>query len=217
MTTRPSTSVESGPAGDESRLFAKDARPRKLTIAVLLDYLKCVTYVKLTVSDDGCGMPPQDLGRAFEPFFTKKRAGESSGSGLGLAIVHGVVKEHGGFIDVTSTLHVGTTFAVYFPSVQETPEGRAQLQASPRGHSRILVVDDEPAQLRTCRRVLVRLGYQVEILDSGLRAYDLFNQAVQSGKSPFDLVIIDMLLNEELDGLHIFERSNGYSRSRRPL
>ena len=116
-------------------------------------------YVQLTVSDDGCGIPPHDLARAFEPFFTRKRAGETSGSGLGLAIVHGVVKEHGGFIDVTSTLGAGTTFAMYFPQVQESLAKREDSAVAPRGNSRILVVDDEPVQLRTCRRSLIRLGY----------------------------------------------------------
>ena len=163
-------------------------------------------YVKLTVSDDGCGISPQDLARAFEPFFTRKRAGESSGSGLGLAIVHGVVKEHGGFIDVTSTLGAGTTFAIYLPQVQETVAREQELAVAPRGHARILVVDDEPVQLRTCRRSLIRLGYQVETLDSGCRARELFGRAALSGESPFDLVIIDMILNEELDGLHVFEQ-----------
>jgi signal transduction histidine kinase/ActR/RegA family two-component response regulator len=163
-------------------------------------------YVKLTVSDDGCGISPQDLARAFEPFFTRKRAGESSGSGLGLAIVHGVVKEHGGFIDVTSTLGVGTSFAIYLPQLQEAVARKEDSAVAPHGHSRILVVDDEPVQLRTCRRSLIRLGYQVETLDSGCQARELFVRAALSGKSPFDLLIIDMILNEELDGLHVFEQ-----------
>jgi CheY-like chemotaxis protein len=162
-------------------------------------------YVQLTVSDNGCGIPPQELGRTFEPFFTKKRAGDSSGSGLGLAIVHGVVKEHGGFIDVTSTLGLGTTFALYIPQVQEIQGECEHAVSAPRGNSRILVVDDDAIQLRTCRRVLVRLGYHVETLDSGFRAWEVFKQAAQLGKSPFDLVIIDMILGEQLDGLHILE------------
>ena len=80
------------------------------------------------------------------------------------------------------------------------------MPAAPRGDARILIVDDEAIQLRTGRRVLGRLGYQVEIMDSGMRAFELFRHAAASGESPFDLVIIDMLLGEALDGLQIIEQ-----------
>jgi DNA-binding LacI/PurR family transcriptional regulator/signal transduction histidine kinase/ActR/RegA family two-component response regulator len=163
-------------------------------------------YAAVSVSDDGCGIESHELGQVFEPFFTKKRARETSGSGLGLAIVHGVVKEHDGYIDVTSTPGVGTTISMYVP-LADGPERRAErAPAAPRGNARILIVDDEPIQLRTGRRVLVRLGYQVEIMESGLRAYELFSRAAASGRSPFDLVIMDMLLGEVLDGLQVIEQ-----------
>ncbi len=162
-------------------------------------------YATLSVSDDGCGIESHELGQVFEPFFTKKRAKEMSGSGLGLAIVHGVVKEHDGFIDVTSTPGVGTTISLFVPLV-DGAERREEVLAAPRGSARILIVDDEPIQLRTGRRLLVRLGYEVEIIESGLRAYDLFSRAAASGQSPFDLVIMDMLLGEVHDGLQIIEQ-----------
>ena len=78
--------------------------------------------------------------------------------------------------------------------------------AAPRGSARILIVDDEPIQLRTGRRVLVRLGYEVEVMESGLGAYELFSRAAASGQSPFDLVIMDMVLGEALDGLQVIEQ-----------
>jgi DNA-binding LacI/PurR family transcriptional regulator/signal transduction histidine kinase/CheY-like chemotaxis protein len=162
-------------------------------------------YAVLTVSDDGCGIESLELVRVFEPFFTKKRAGESSGSGLGLAVVHGVVKEHDGFIDVTSAPGKGTTFSLYLPLVQVVLEGRQPLALAPRRQAKILVVDDETIQLQTCRRVLVHLGYEVDTMQSGLRACEVFSQAAQTGKSPYDLVVLDMLLNEKLDGLQVFE------------
>ena len=162
-------------------------------------------YATLSVSDDGCGIEPHDLSQVFEPFFTKKRAMETSGSGLGLAIVHGVVKEHDGFIDVVSTREVGTTITLYLPLVDGL-ERKERAPAAPHGSARILIVDDEPIQLRTGRRVLVRLGYEVEVLDSGLRAYELFSRALADGQSPFDLIIMDMLLGEVHDGLEIIEQ-----------
>ena len=71
--------------------------------------------------------------------------------------------------------------------------------------AQILVVDDETIQLQTCRRVLVHLGYEVDTIQSGMRALDVFNQAVHTGKSPYDLIIMDVVLGEALDGLQIFE------------
>lgn len=160
-------------------------------------------YAVLVISDTGCGIPQSELGRVFEPFFTKKRAGENSGTGLGLAIVHGVVKEHDGFIDVTSTVGVGTTFTLYFPSTAVAEPRPEAPTALPHGHARILVVDDEQVQLRTCRRVLTRLGYAVETSASGQLACEMFRQAAVSRISPFDLVLVDMLLGESADGLDV--------------
>jgi CheY-like chemotaxis protein len=162
-------------------------------------------YAMLSVSDDGCGIESHDLGQIFEPFFSKKRAQDSSGSGLGLAIVHGVVKEHQGFIDVASTPQVGTTITVFLPLV-EGDERPARPVTAPRGSARILIVDDEPVQLRTGRRVLVRLGYEVEVVDSGRRAYELFSHALSAGQRPYDLVIMDMLLGEARDGLEVIDQ-----------
>ena len=162
-------------------------------------------YATLSVSDDGCGIGPQEVGRVFEPFFTKKRLNETSGSGLGLAIVHGVVKEHEGFIDVVSALGLGTTISLYLPLV-DGPVRTERALAAPRGSARILIVDDEPIQLRTGRRVLTSLGYEVEVMESGLGAYELFSRAATSGQSPFDLVIMDMVMGEALDGLQIIEQ-----------
>jgi DNA-binding NtrC family response regulator len=100
---------------------------------------------------------------------------------------------------------VGTTISLYLPIV-DGPERREHVPVAPRGDGRILIVDDEAIQLRTGRRVLSRLGYEVEIMDSGMRAFELFRRAAASGHSPFDLVIIDMLLGEALDGLQIIEQ-----------
>ena len=162
-------------------------------------------YATLSVSDDGCGIGPEEIGRVFEPFFTKKRINETSGSGLGLAIVHGVVKEHEGFIDVVSAPGQGTTISLYLPLV-DGPARTERVLAAPRGSARILIVDDEPIQLRTGRRVLTSLGYEVEVMESGLGAYELFSRAAASGQSPFDLVIMDMVMGEALDGLQIIEQ-----------
>lgn len=162
-------------------------------------------YATISVSDTGHGMAPDDLGRVFEPFFSKKGVGERSGSGLGLAIVHGVVKEHQGFVDVSSQVGVGTTFTLYLPMSEEAAESEPPPSAVPRGTAKILMVDDDPVQLRTARRVLLHLGYEVTTLSSGREALALLRQAPRANTSGFDLLILDMLLNEDKDGLEVLE------------
>jgi CheY-like chemotaxis protein/two-component sensor histidine kinase len=163
-------------------------------------------YAVVIVADNGNGIAVADLDRVFEPFFSKKRVRDQSGSGLGLAIVHGVVKEHDGFVDVQSSLGSGTTFSLYFPLTESLPSVSERESLPPPGRARILIVDDEPMQLRTGRRVLRHLGYDVDTLESGRRALELFAKASAVGKSPYDLVILDMILNEPEDGLQLLER-----------
>ncbi|MGE5787038.1 MAG: substrate-binding domain-containing protein, partial [Myxococcales bacterium] len=166
------------------------------------------SYALVKVTDTGRGISSQESSRLFEPFFSSKRLNDHCGSGLGLAIVHGVVKEHGGFINVESTLGRGTTFTLYIPRTKAVRALTAVQAEPPRGSANILVVDDEPVQLRTCRRVLTSLGYRVDTLSSGREAYRLFCTAMEStpNTSPYDLVILDMLLNEEDDGLQVFNK-----------
>jgi DNA-binding LacI/PurR family transcriptional regulator/signal transduction histidine kinase/ActR/RegA family two-component response regulator len=173
-------------------------------------------YAVVSVADTGPGIPKTALGRIFEPFYTSKRAGENTGSGLGLAIVHSVVKEHEGFVDVESSVGKGSRFILYFPRGVEMPALHTKAPAISHVQARILVVDDEPVQLRTAHRVLTHLGYHVDTLQSGQQAYDMFAQTEQVLRSqtgprpirnsPYDLIILDMLLNEDHDGLDIFER-----------
>jgi DNA-binding LacI/PurR family transcriptional regulator/signal transduction histidine kinase/ActR/RegA family two-component response regulator len=186
-------------------IVVRTRREHVATPAARYELIPAGHYAVVTVADDGCGIEPLELGRVFEPFFSRKRANESSGSGLGLAIVHGVVKEHDGFIDVTSIPQQGTNFALYFPVVHATEAAIEPKTGAPRRPAKILIVDDESIQRRTCQRVLNHLGYEVDTLPSGLRAYEVFSQAAQTGKSPYDLVIMDMVLNEMLDGLQVFE------------
>ena len=173
-------------------------------------------YAVLTVSDSGHGIAPDALRRIFEPFFSTKRLADHSGSGLGLAIVHGVVKEHGGFIDVESERDSGTTFRLYFPRVREAVERVSITPQAPRGSARILVVDDEPSQLHLAERVLRHLGYVVDTLESGNQALELYARArgarrqvrgaIAAAKPPYDLVILDFKLHEARTGLETLRR-----------
>jgi DNA-binding LacI/PurR family transcriptional regulator/signal transduction histidine kinase/ActR/RegA family two-component response regulator len=172
-------------------------------------------YVTVVVTDTGQGICADDLGRIFEPFFSRKRLGEHSGSGLGLAIVHGVVKEHDGFVDVRSVVGQGTAFTLYFPSAAAPLAVSDPTSLLPSRRRKILVVDDDPIQLRTARRVLAHLGHEADTRTSGTLAYELFVRAaathgsgsrLKSREGPYDLVIFDMLLGEEQDGLEVVSR-----------
>jgi len=119
-------------------------------------------YVRLTVSDNGCGMDRDTLAHIFEPFFTTKETGK--GTGLGLATVYGIVKQNNGFINVYSEPDQGTTFTIYLPRVKgEIAQEPMQDAAKPpvRGHETILLVEDEPAILRMTTMMLEKQGYTV--------------------------------------------------------
>lgn len=162
-------------------------------------------YATVTVADDGVGIDAVDRSRVFEPFFTRKRGDDAGKSGLGLAVVHGVVKDHEGFIDLQSRRGGGTQVTLYFPRARVTVGQRSIPPEAASASARILLVDDEPVQLRTGRRVLTHLGFQVETVNSGRKACQLFAAAANRGERPYDLVIMDVILNEERDGLDTLE------------
>jgi len=120
-------------------------------------------YVMLAVSDDGCGMDEETLANIFDPFFTTKDVG--TGTGLGLSTVYGIVKQNNGCIDVRSEPARGSRFSIYLPQHREEA-GQAAGGARPgrpvaRGAETIVLVEDEPANLEMCRRMLAELGYTV--------------------------------------------------------
>jgi PAS domain S-box-containing protein len=124
-------------------------------------------YVRLTVSDTGCGMDKDTLNLIFEPFFTTKGTGK--GTGLGLATVYGAVKQNNGFIYVNSLPGLGTTFSVFLPRHQgdaPAPKPGALERQAESGHETILLVEDEPAILNVTTLILTRQGYTVLAADS---------------------------------------------------
>jgi len=146
-------------------------------------------YLKLTVADTGAGIPAHLLSSIFEPYFTTKPPGE--GTGLGLSVVHGIVKSYGGEILAESEPGQGTVFTVYLPVLKaRTTEKTEREEAVPKGHERLLFVDDEVAILKMAEQILGRLGYFVETRTSPLEALELFKK--RSGD--FDLVITDMTM-----------------------
>ena len=148
-------------------------------------------YIRLSVSDTGCGMDRQTQSHIFEPFFTTK--GEGKGSGLGLSTVFGIVTQCGGALDVTSRVGHGTRFDLYFPSVESDILTTAPTQSSgqpQRGTETILVAEDEPSVRTLVRDELRKLGYRVIEAKNGVEACLLATQ--QAGS--FQLLLTDVVM-----------------------
>ena len=145
-------------------------------------------YVKLTVQDTGHGIPPEIMDRIFDPFFTTREPG--SGPGLGLAVVHGIVKNYGGAVDVSSVLGEGATFNIFLPAMGRSSSGPASNGEPPRGTEHILVVDDETMLAAAMAQMLRRLGYSVEHKTNVGEALESFHQTPR----PFDLLVTDMTM-----------------------
>ncbi|MDY6790640.1 MAG: PAS domain S-box protein [Thermodesulfobacteriota bacterium] len=147
-------------------------------------------HICLTVADTGPGMEQSIIDRIFDPYFTTKEEGK--GSGLGLAVIHGIVKNHGGFIRVYSEPGNGAEFKVYLPVIKKQKETAAVETDTPiqKGTERILLVDDQDIIVDMERKMLERLGYQVTVRTSSIEALEAF----RANPDKFDLVITDMTM-----------------------
>jgi PAS domain S-box-containing protein len=144
------------------------------------------TYACLRVGDNGPGIDPSVLDKIFDPFFTTREKG--GGSGLGLSMVHGIVKAHGGAVQVTSQPSERTTFEVYLPLEGEKGAfADVCVEHMEEGHERLLFVEDDPDQRETVPRILRRLGYRVVVAATADEA--LFR--IESAEKSFHLVLTD--------------------------
>jgi PAS domain S-box-containing protein len=152
-------------------------------------------FVRLTVADSGHGIAPAIRDRIFEPFFTTKELGK--GTGLGLALVHGIVTQHGGWVEVDSTPGGGTRFEVYLPAtgvrcsvfgVSDQPTDRRTPNTEPPITQTILLVDDEPMICTLGRAILEERGYRVLLACDGQEAVEMYRREL----GRVDLVILDL-------------------------
>jgi len=158
-------------------------------------------YIALTVRDTGTGIPPEDLNRIFEPFYTKKKMGRS-GTGLGMSVVWGTVKDHQGYIDFESDKDTGSRFTLYFPVTRKPAEDttpKAMDTYMGKGET-ILVVDDVREQREIASAILTTLGYRVLAVESGEAAVEYLS------KNTVDLMVLDMIMDPGIDGLDTYQQ-----------
>ena len=157
-------------------------------------------YVFLTVKDTGRGMDKETIERAFEPFFTTK--GLAKGTGLGLSSVYGILKSHGGYIDVESKMGQGSAFYIYLPASEEfVSEELASDRHIVKGSETILVVDDEDLVLDAAAQLIEALGYTVFRVKSGFEAVEIY----EKNKDGIDLIILDVVM-PEMGGGETYDR-----------
>ena len=157
-------------------------------------------FARLTVSDTGTGIAPENLERLFEPFFTTKEVGK--GTGLGLASVYGILQQHQGWVTVHSELGRGTTFAAYLPLLAAPtapPQKPASAVEVARGNGTILLVEDDPAVRKVANRALVQMGYQVKVAGDGNEAREIWGR----DQSEIRLLLTDMVMPGGLGGADI--------------
>ncbi len=159
-------------------------------------------YIRIRVSDQGIGIPPDHLNKVFDPYFTTKE----QGNGLGLAISYSIIKNHDGYITVESTPGQGATFTLYLPASQEDlPQQATVGKNSTRAKGRVLVVDDEHMIREITEEMLGSLGYEVKAEENGEEAYNSFVQAQRSG-NPFDVCLLDLTIPGSMGGAELLQR-----------
>jgi PAS domain S-box-containing protein len=164
-------------------------------------------YIKITISDTGIGIAPENLEKIFEPFFTTKKHGQ--GSGLGLASVYGIMQNHNGAVTVDSVPGEGTTFILYFPCTDESRQQKeSRNEQDLKGHGKILLIDDEAIVRDTVEVLLKQMGYDTLCAEDGRKGLEIYRAQADQ----IDLVISDMIM-PGLSGRDVFYRIKEINRS----
>ncbi len=189
---------------------AKQAMPQGGRLVVRAENVKLTgdfglppgRYVRISVIDEGEGIPPHLLPKIFDPYFTTKK----DGTGLGLAIAYSIVRNHGGHIAVSSRVGHGTTFEVYLPASEARKEDPVPpSETLPRGTARVLVVEDEELVRHTYRQALEFGGYEVEEAKDAQEALEKVEMALATSR-PFEVAILDLTIPGGMGGRELLPR-----------
>ena len=184
--------VQAMPHGGTIRLRARNAALEALSGLPL----KAGRYVKISMQDEGLGIPREYLDKIFDPYFTTKH----QGSGLGLTMAYTTIHAHDGHIAVDSEMDKGTTFRIYMPaSHEELVENEDRAARLKKGEGKILVMDDEETIRNVTKKILMGLGYEVRCASDGAETIALYQDAARSGR-PFDAVIMDLTIPGGMGG-----------------
>ncbi|MDX9702240.1 MAG: PAS domain S-box protein [Candidatus Auribacterota bacterium] len=196
--------VQAMPAGGTLRVSCENS-------LLPVDYTgpsrKLSECVKISVADEGIGIPESIIGKIFDPYFTTKDKDSVKGTGLGLSTCYSIVKKHGGMIEVKSKVNEGSVFNVYLPAsttenVNDTPVQEVKIV---KGAGRVLVMDDEPMVRSIMGDILKRLGYETAFASNGSEAMEMYNEAYHNDV-PFDVVIMDLTIPGGMGGKDTMEK-----------
>jgi two-component system, cell cycle sensor histidine kinase and response regulator CckA len=175
---------------------------QEITLPVNIPDMRPGTYVLLSITDTGNGIPEKIKNKIFEPFFSTKQNHSKQGTGLGLSTSYGIIKNHGGFIDFSSETDIGTEFRVYFPKGKRKEKNTpCPVISTQTGAGDILIVDDEEIIRNTIIKMLQKLKYKVHLARNCVEAVEIFRKK----KDQIRLVILDVIM-PQIDGRDCYLR-----------
>ena len=158
-------------------------------------------YIRVSLKDEGVGIPAENLHKIFDPYFTTR----GKGSGLGLATAYSIIKRHNGLITAESAPGQGTTFHLYLPASEKTASPEAEKPGLEAGRGRVLLMDDDEVVRDVTQNMLIDLGYEIVLSANGDEAISLYQEAMRSGQ-PFAAIILDLTIPGGMGGKEAIQK-----------